>query len=281
MGYRAIVLGLSAALCASATAKLNEFSVADGYQNPFSTPVWTYNPMWTFDGGTLGGNYVAQHGYGAGFPNGEPFALVIRNDNPSSAFQFSYAFEAFDLGGASPGAVGGQTVQIAWDMNGYFGTGATATAPMLVMGFGGTRSNPRMRMGFSNQNKIMYSDAANNLVESTYVMNSGWWSRVALTMNFATSTYDLSVTTMTGNGMLASNTWTPLVTTNIVTGAPFFTPGGTLSNLWFDANVEPSNGAGLSKNMFDHFSGTVIPAPGALGLLAAGGLALGRRRRVC
>ena len=36
-----------------AAAVLNEFSVADGYMSPFSTRVWTYNSLWSFDGGTI------------------------------------------------------------------------------------------------------------------------------------------------------------------------------------------------------------------------------------
>ena len=276
------IAALSAALCAagSTLAKLNEFSVADGYQSPFSTPVWTYNPLWSFDGGTLGGHYVAQHGYGAGFPFGEPFGLVVRNDNgPPSAYQFSYNFEAFDLGGVSPGAVAGQRIRIDFDLNGYFGTGATTTAPMLVMAFGGTRTSPGMRLAFSNQNKYMYSNASGALVESSTLVNSGWWSRVGLTLDFATATYDLEVSTMTGNGMLASNTWTVVNTTSIVTAMPFANTITTMNTLWWDVNVDPFNGAGLSKNLFDHFSGAVVPAPGAGALLLAGGLAAARRRR--
>jgi hypothetical protein len=272
---------LSAALCAagSAHAILNEFSIADGYSGAFSTRVWTYNPRWNFDGGTIGGNYVAQHGYGLGFPAGEPFGLVVRNDNPSSAYQFSYNFEPFDLGGVAPAAVAGQRIRVEFDLNGYFATGATATAPMLVMGFGGTRANPGFRIGFSNQNKFMYSNGANTLIESSTVLTSGWWEKVSITMDFASNTYDLDVSTMTGNGNLASNTWTVVNTFNIVSGMPFANAISNMNTLWWDANVDPSNGVGLSKNMFDHFSGTLIPAPGAGLLLLAGGVAAARRRR--
>lgn len=198
-GHCIAALLAAGAITAPASAVLNEFSLADGYSGAFATPVWTYHPNWSFGSGASGGDYVAQHGYGAGFPFGEPFGLVLRNDNPPNNFRLRYAIDAADLGDANPLAVAGNTITLGFDASGYYGSGYSSAAPMLAMGFGGTATNPGFRLAFSNNSRVMYSDPSNNLIEPTYAITNSYWNRFQLVMNFTTFTYDLSVSTTTGN----------------------------------------------------------------------------------
>lgn len=265
----------------SAAAKLNEFSVADGYQSPFSTPVWTYNSLWTFDGGAIGNNYVAQHGYGTGFAFNEPYALVLRNDNPSGNYRFSYQFEPFDLAGHNPSSLAGQKVSITFDTLISAGGSTPNNQPMAVMAFGGTRAAPAMSIGFSDSDRLMYSDASNNLTEYLgYSLGAGGWERITLTFDFAAFTYDLVIQEMTGNTQNASNTWTPVNTYNVVSNQPFANSLTSLNNLWFETFTDPESNGGWHKWFLDNFDSAKVPAPGAA---AAGALfalcGLSRRRR--
>jgi MYXO-CTERM domain-containing protein len=280
--FTTLSLALAAAAAASTPAFgiLNEFSIADGYNGAFSTPVWTYHPNWSLYSGTTGSNYVAQHGYGAGFPFGEPFGLVVRNDNGgSNNFILRYNVDAGDIGGANPSNVSGQRITIGFDANGYYGSGNITPSPMVTLGFGGTPSNPGMQIALSNNTRFMYSDPSNNLIESPIGLLT-YWNRVSLTMDFNTNTYDLSMSSCTGNTQLASNTWTILQTFPIVTNAPFANNITSLNDMWWSVGTDPT-GVGFQKNFFDHFTGraVVTPTPGATALLAAAGLVTLRRRR--
>ena len=272
-------LALVAAAAAPAHAILNEFSVADGYSGAFSTPVWTYHPNWSLYSGTTGSNYVAQHGYGAGFPFGEPFGLVVRNDNGgSNNFVLHYSMDPGDIGGATPSNVAGQKIIIGFDANGYYGSGNITPSPMVTLGFGGTPSNPGMQIAISNNTRFMYSDPSNNLIESPVGLITHW-NRVQLVMDFNTFTYDLSMSSCTGNTQLASNTWTVLQTFPIVTGAPFANNVTSIADMWWSVGTDPT-GVGFQKNFFDHFTGVAVaPAPGGAALLGLWALVAGRRNR--
>lgn len=254
---------------------LNEFSLADGYSGAFSTRVWTYHPLWSFDGGSIGNNYVAQHGYGSGFPYSEPFGLVIRNDAPPSAYAFSYQFEPADLAGINPANPAGHVITMTFDHMGTYGGGGTVGVPMFVMAFGGTRANPGFRIGWSSNARMMYSDPNNNLIESSVPGVPTQWTRIFLQMDFVNYTYDLAVGSMTGSWSNASNTWTVTTLTPVVTGMPFANIT-TMQNLWFDVFPDVSGG-GWHKNFLDHF--TAVPTPGTVVLLLTGLAARMCRRR--
>lgn len=267
-----------AAAAAPSFGILNEFSVSDGYMGAFSTPVWTYHPNWSFVSGNSGSNYVSQHGYGSGFALTEPFGLVFRNDNGgSNNWRLRYGFDPGDLGGANPSNLAGNFVTITFDVNGYFGSGNSVAAPMLVMGFGGTASAPGFRIAISNNTRWMTSDPSNNLVESP-VAYMTYWNRMSLNIDFVNQTYDLGMYACTGNPLNASNTWNAVTYYPIVTGAPFANPMTSMNDLWWDINTDP-NGGGFGKNFFDHFTGRAVPAPGCVALGAVGALVVGARRR--
>lgn len=284
MNLARLSIACGALLCAAGTAahaQLNEFDPADGYGFPFSTPFWTYHSQWAFDGGSQGSNYVAQHGYGSGFAFNSPYGMVVRNDSPGSNFRFSYQFIASDLGGVNPSNVSGQSITIGWDLMGQWNQFSfnANQAPKMAMAFGGTRSSPALTVAISDSNKLMYSDAFNNLIESNAYTIGGGWSRVSLTMDFVNSTYDLSISSMTGNSQNASNTWTIVNTYPVVTGAPMVNSVSSLNTLWWEVFTDPENNEGFSKTFVDHFTSRAVPAPGSTLALAGAGLALSRRRR--
>lgn len=283
------VLVLSALWPSQAAAVLNEFSLADGYQSPFSTRVWTYNSLWQFDGGAINNNYVAQHGYNSGFALNEPFALVVRNDNSAGSYQFSYDFVPADLAGLNPAAVNANTLTLTFDVCSTVAqnSGTANNAAMMTMAFGGTRSAPGLTLGFSDSNRLMWSDAGGNLHEfGGYTLNGSGWDRVTLTMDFSADTYDLSVAQMSGDGINASNTYTPINTFNVVSGMSFTNPLSSMNHLFFDTFTDPEDGGGWHKMFLDNFDSrlTAVPEP-ATGWLALMGLAtvlavrLGRSRR--
>lgn len=265
---------------AVASGALNEFSVADGYMSPFATSTWTYNPFWTLESSTMNGNYVAQHGYGSGGAFAEPFGLVIRNDNPAGNYRWNYQMQSSDLGGLNPAALSGQKVALSFDSR-IFASGSVADGqPMVGMAFGGTRANPAVSIGFSDSSRLMYSDASNNLTEYTgYNLASSQWSRINITFDFNTFTYDLSVDQLTGASGAASATWTPVNSFTIVTGQPFATNVTELSTYWFETFTDPETQAGWHKWFIDNFDSAVVPAPGAAALFGLAGLGLMRRRR--
>jgi hypothetical protein len=264
-------------LASPAMAILNEFSVSDGYSGAFSTRVWTYNSLWSYDGpGTApGSNYVAQHGYGSGFATTEPFGLVIRNDSPAMNYRFSYQFEPGDLCGINPASPGGQVLDFSFDVNGWFATGQSSGQARMEMAFGGTRANPGFRIGWSDNNLMMYSDASNNFIQSSINGVPTGWTRIFIRMDFANYTYDLSVGSMTGNTLNASNTWTVFQTVPVVTGMPFANIT-SMQNLWFEVWTDAA-GQGWHKNFLDNFE--CVPTPGAPVLLGLGALWISRRRR--
>ena len=280
--FRSTTLSLALAAAAFAASPafgiLNEFSVSDGYSGAFATPVWTYHPNWYFASGSSGSNYVSQHGYGSGFAVTEPFGLVFRNDNGgANTFGLRYAFDAADLAGVSPSSVAGSKITIGFDVNGYYGSGNINPVPMLVMGFGGTATNPGMRIAISNNTRFMYSDPSNNLIESP-VSFLTYWNRVELTLDFVLNTYDLKMSSCTGNTQNASNTWNILQTFPIVTNAPFANNLTSMNGLWWNINQDPGGG-GFAKNFFDHFTSRAVPTPAPTALLALGALTTLRRRR--
>lgn len=253
-----VITLLLLALAVPAAAKLNEFSPADGYGSPFSTRVWTYNAFWSFDGGTIDNNYVAQHGYGAGFPFAEPFALVIRNDNAANSYQFSYNFEPFDLAGVNPNAPGSARIAITFDVCSVVSQNSTVDngAKMLTMKFGGTRANPAMTLGFSDGNKLMYSDSAGNLqIFGGYTLNGAGWDRITLILDFGAQTYDLVLEGLTGSSPAASNTWTPYTSFTVATGMPFTNAVAAIPTLFFETFTDPENGLGWHKTFIDNFDG--------------------------
>jgi MYXO-CTERM domain-containing protein len=278
-----IVSAVAACATAPAAADLNQFDISDGYMGAFATSVWTYNPLWSFDGGALGSNYVSQHGYGAGGAFGAPFGLVVRNDNPAGNYRFSYDFTSFDLGGANPNSISGpgQNVTISFDVQPVFHQNNTVTnnTPMLTMAFGGTAVAPGVKIGFADDNSLMYSDAAGNL--QTYTANpiSTIWHRIALTIHFDTSLYDLTVTPLLANPGMESSTFTPITTWTVGTGLPMANSLTSMQSLYWEVFTQPENGLGWHKGFFDNFQGGYVPAPGAVGLLALGALAVSRRRR--
>ncbi len=243
---------------------LREFSVVDGYNTPYSTRVWTYNPLWSLDGGTIDNNYVAQHGYNSGFPFGEPFALVIRNDNAANNYKFSYDFEAADLAGLNPASVGIDTLTLTFDVCSTVAGGSTTAnnVAMLTMAFGGTAANPGLTLGFSDSNYLMWSNAAGVLNEYTgYTLNGTGWDRISLTMDFNTDTYDLVIDQMTGDGINGSNTYTPINTFNVVSGVPFTNALSSMQNLFFETFTDPEDGLGWHKMFLDNFQSRALGVP--------------------
>lgn len=266
----------------SAWAKLGDFEVADGYMNPFSTRVWTYNSLWTLDGGVIGDNYVAQHGYNAGFAMTTPFALVVRNDNPASNYRFSYDFQPVDLGGLNPASLGSARIAIAFDVCSTVAQNSQTAngAAMMTMRFGGSATAPGVSLGFSDANKLMFSNAAGVLTEFTgYTLNGSGWDRVTLELDFASDTYDLSVASMTGNGISGSSTYTPVTTYSVVTGMPFTNALASMTKLRFETFTDPEDGMGWHKMFLDNFTASAVPEPTAAGLAAVAALGLPRRRR--
>lgn len=282
---RRIVLASMALCCASgaATAQLNQFDPGDGYMGAFSTPVWTYHPQWFFDGGTVGSNYVSQHGYGSGGAFGAPFGLVVRNDSAAANYRFHYDFTPFDLGGANPNSISGPgaMVTISFDVQPVFfqNSSINNNSAMLTMGFGGTATNPGVRLGFSDGNELMYSDALGNL--QTYTANQLFtsWHRISLTMHFDTSTYDLIVEPLQTNPGQESMTFTPFGLWTVTTGAPMAVPLTSMQSLWWETFTDPENNLGWHKGFFDNFGGRFVPSPGAGALLGLGGVLALRRRR--
>ncbi len=278
-----IVSGVVACAGATASADLNQFDISDGYMGAFATSVWTYNSLWTFDGGTLGSNYVSQHGYGSGGAFGAPFGLVVRNDSPASNYRFSYGFTPFDLGGANPNSISGPgtSVAISFDVQPVFfqNSSMNNNAAMLTMAFGGTATNPGVKIGFSDNNNLMYSDSAGNL--QTYTTNQLFtsWHRITLTMYFDTSTYDLVVQPLQTNPGMESSTYTPFATWTVGTGLPMANSLTSMTRLYWEVFTDPENNLGWHKGFFDNFHGDYVPAPGAAGLLGLGALAAMRRRR--
>lgn len=286
----AVLLPLSSAQ--PAHALLNEFSVADGYMSPFSTRVWTYNSLWTFDGGALGSNYVAQHGYNAGFAFNEPFALVVRNDSAPGSYQFHYDFQPADLAGETPSSISPTTLSIIFDVCSTVAQNSQTAngTPMLTMAFG-PLGTPALTLGFSDSNYLMWSDSSGNLNEFTgYTLNSTSWDRVYLTMDFTSFTYDLSVASMIGDGINGSNTYTPTTTYNVVSGMGFTNNVTSLAQLDFSTFTDPEDGGGWHKAFFDNFDSQLpglqlVPEPSACLLAVAGFLGLAvlarrpRRRR--
>ena len=272
-------------LCAGGTAAadLNQFNTSDGYMSPFATSVWTYNPLWSFDGGALGSNYVSQHGYGSGGAFAAPFGLVVRNDAPAGNFRFSYDFTSFDLGGANPNSISGpgSSVTITFDVQPVFFQNSMVNnnSPMLTMGFGGTATNPGVRLGFSDNNNLMYSDAFGNLQTHTANPIFTNWHRIALTMYFDTSTYDLVVQPLQTHPGMESSTYTPFATWNIGTGLPMANALTSMAELHWEVFTDPENNLGWHKGFFDNFGGHYVPAPGAAALLGLGMLGAMRRRR--
>jgi hypothetical protein len=275
---------LSAAVAAApnAHALLNEFSVADGYMNPFSTRVWTYNSLWSFDGGALGSNYVAQHGYNAGFALNEPFALVVRNDSPAGNYRFSYNFVPGDLAGLNPASIPSAKLTIGFDVCSTVAQNSSTAnnVPMMTMKFGGTVASPGLTLGFSDSNYLMYSNGAGVLNQFTgYQLNQSSWDRVTLVMDFGTDTYDLMVSPMTGNGITGSNTYTPTTTYNVVSGMSFTNSLSSMQKLYFETFTDPEDGLGWQKMFLDHFTAAVPePASASLLTMAAAGLLRFRRR---
>ena len=269
---------LSLATVPSAMALLGEFSLSDGYMSPFSTRVWTYNPFWSLDGGTLNNNYVAQHGYNAGFALGEPFALVVRNDNAAGNYRFSYDFEAADLGGLNPSSIPTEVLTLTFDVCSTVAqnSGTADGVAMLTMAFGGTATAPGLTLGYSDSNYLMWSDAGGNLNEYTgYTLNSGGWDRVTLTMDFGADTYDLSIDRKTGDGINGSSTYTPVSNYSVVSAMPFTNALSALEDLYFETFTDPEDGLGWHKAFFDNFDGfsrdVVVPEASAavFALLAA------------
>ena len=280
----ASALLLALLMSSPAHALLNEFSNADGYMSPFSTRVWTYNPLWHFDGGTIGSNYVAQHGYNAGFAFGEPFALVVRNDSAADNYRFSYDFESADLGGLNPASIGSGKLTMSFDVCSTVAqnSGTANGSPMLTMKFGGTPTAPGLTLGFSDSNYLMWSDGGGSLNEYTgYTLNASSWDRVTLTMDFATAQYDLSVASMTGDGINGSSTYTPTTTYNVVSGMSFTNSLSSLQNLYFETFTDPEDGLGWGKAYFDNFDAVAVPEPATwtlLGIGIAGAMCFARRR---
>ncbi len=292
MIQRIALLSLIAGLVSApqAGAVLNEFSPADGYNSPFATRVWTYNPLWTFDGGSLNNNYVAQHGYNSGFAFGEPFALVVRNDNAAGNYRFHYDFEAADLAGWNPASLGSNILSLTFDVCSTVAqnSGTDNGATMMSMGFGGTAASPGLTLGFSDSNNLLWSDGTGALNEfNGYTLNGGGWDRITLKMNFGADTYDLTIDQMTGDGINGSATYTPINTFNVVTGMSFTNPMSAMENLWFETFTDPEDGGGWHKMFLDNFDSmrmnNTVPEPdgGVLVVAASACLAvvIGRRRR--
>jgi hypothetical protein len=273
-------------IASTSRAALLEFSVANGYNFPFSTPVWTYNTLWTFDGGPIGSNYVAQHGYNAGFALTEPFALVIRNDSAPANYRFHYDFQPVDVAGFNPANLNNTILALTFDVcSTVFQNSQTANnAPMVTMKFGGTAVNPGMTLAFSDSNQLMYSNGAGNLIPfNGYTLNGFGWDRVTLKLNFMTDTYDLSIDQMTGNGITGSSTYTPINNFSVVTGMPFTNALTDMQQLYFETFTDPEDGGGWHKMFLDNFTsmnmGIPEPATGLMLLLGGIGAASALRRR--
>jgi len=254
------------ASCAPTWAALASFETSDGYQSPHATRVWTYNPLWHFEGGALGNNYVSQHGYGAGFAASTPFALAVRNDNPAGNFRFNYEFEASDLAGNNPASLSGHIFKVAFDLcvvvsDGNVTPDGTAG---ITMAFGDSRSNPVLTLGISDSNYLMYSDGATFQEYTGYTLNSHGWDRVVIEFDFVAKTYDLKLLPMTGNSLHSSHLWTPSQTLNVITGAAFTDASATsMSRLWWEVFTDPDTGGGWHKSFFDNFHNEV-PEPSTL-----------------
>jgi hypothetical protein len=135
-------------------------------------------------------------------------------------------------------------------------------------------------LGFSDSNKLMYSDAFGNLQEfGGDTLNPSGWDRITLLLDFGADTYDLTLEPMTGLSANASNTWTPYNSYAVATGVPFTNALSSMQNLYFETFTDPENGLGWHKTFLDNFDGAVIPEPStAIGLLAGGLVAALRRR---
>lgn len=289
----ALLLVSSCLASHSALALLNEFDVADGYMSPFATRVWTYNPLWSFDGGNINNNYVAQHGYNAGGALSPPWALVVRNDNAADNYRFSYDFESADLAGWNPSSLGSNILVLSFDVCSTVAQNSSTAngVAMMTMGFGGTAASPGMQLGFSDSNYLMWADGSGTLNEfASYTLNPTGWERITLKLDFGADTYDLHITKLTPPTSppiaTGSSTYILGATTNVVSGMSFTNSMSAMEDLWFETFTDPEDGLGWHKAYFDNFDSmrmsNQIPEPSsgaALGLAGAFGAAIFLRHR--
>ena len=309
----AAVLSLSP----SARGALGGFETSDGYIQPFTRDVWSYDagqtgavftpPFYNTgrwqelfgSGNTLGdAQYLSQYGFGSGGAGVAPFALAVRAIAPSTDgsynMQVRYATGADDLGISPATALLSSAVDfdicpgMTVRQSNNFPDNTFNNVPAFSLSFGGTNAAPGVTVGFTDH------DPANNKTNllhyngGTYVSQPFAWSgrfdHMTVQMNYVTGTFDVLVTT-DANPLTAQ--FDPgNIPVLMVAGASFTNSTNLLDSMFFRTHTDPSDGttiAGLEKSFLDNFRFTVTavpePALGGLAALLVGAVTCTRARR--
>ncbi|MBY0307734.1 MAG: hypothetical protein K2Q09_03245 [Phycisphaerales bacterium] len=314
---RCLAVACALASPAAALADLGAFEPSNGYTQPGTIPV---NPwlVQNYNAGQTGGytpigpntglwreNSTGTSGYalvstdGNHTPSGA-VALDLRGGNtssirsgaavngPSIDGDWTYTFDAADLGVAPSSINNNRVVTMSWYYRGGVGDVGDST-DTFRMGMFDSSSRGGVGFGLNDSSYLIYRDAAGWHTTTQFMNGSvNQWTYVRVIMNLQTDTFDIGVTPGVAPGMMISDGTAP--TTWLALGA-IMGGGGmddlTSMRLWVDSETAGAGAGtgvfGSNKSLLDDFRfvvGETIPSPGAAALLAAVGAATaGRRRR--
>jgi hypothetical protein len=200
-------------------------------------------------------------------------ALAFRNDTPAGtgAANYDYSIDAFDTGGTAPASITGGTVSAGT----YFlpnpdvpAQPGTRAGDKFFMSFKDSSGNIGAQWGYARDNEVYWRSGSSGPWNYTGIIaNNGNWDGIKIDIDLTADTFALNYY------KVSTNTWLNLAPAGTALG----TAMTNLTTIGWHLEDGTNNGVG-GKNFFDDFNVT-IPAPGAAGLLALGGLMLGRRRR--
>ena len=201
-------------------------------------------------------------------------SLAFRNDTAGGSVGpavYDYTLDVYDTGGPIPSSVTSGTVSY----NMYFSTSPNippsstgVPAPdRFAQSFMDASMNIGAQWGYSMDNEMVWRSSPSNPWTYTGVYaNAGMWDGISAQLDLTNDTFQLDYYDV------VTNTWTNLAPA----GTPMGLPMANFSMLRWQLEDGTNGGIG-GKNFFDDAT-VVIPAPGAIGVMA-GGLVLARRRR--